>query len=292
MNGKLYVVATPIGNLGDITERAKLVLAEVDIIAAEDTRTTQKLFRLIKIHNTTVQNHKFNERQQQEYLIGELKKGKNIAVVSDAGTPCISDPGSILVQGAIEAGVDVIGVCGANSVITALSVSGFEITSFSFSGFLPRTEKDIRTEIKRMAGCEIPIAVYFESPKRIKRTMALLSSLLPNADLCLCNDLTKQFERIYRGCPTVILAELESNPSSEKGEYTLVIRMRNKKNPVEPESISTPEALLIDYIIKTQCSMKDAITALTGKYRGVMPRKCFYTASLHLKEIVTDSKQF
>jgi 16S rRNA (cytidine1402-2'-O)-methyltransferase len=287
MNGTLYIVATPIGNTEDISARAKRILDEVDIVAAEDTRTTQILFNILGIQNKTVSNHKFNEKHQVDFLIAELEKGKNIALVSDAGTPCISDPGGIIVQAAAERGISVIGICGASSVITALSVCGFSFNSFAFYGFLPKSANEIKKAINVAIKSKISVAIFFESPKRITKTLEIFVNELPEAELCLCNDLTKKFERIYRGKTQKILNELNDNPSAEKGEYTLVVNLASCLYEDEHHETISPEALVVDYIIKNKASMKDAVNALAVKFRDTIAKKEFYTASLKLKALLS-----
>lgn len=289
MFGKLYIVATPIGNSEDMTERAKRILSEVDIVAAEDTRTTQKLFNMLGIQNRMVSNHKFNERRQSDFLISKLMQGMNVAIVSDAGTPCISDPGHVIVNSAAEKGIDVVGVCGASSVITALSISGFGFVSYAFYGFFPRESKDIREALRRVKDGEISTTVFFESPKRIEKLLRLIVEELPDAELCLCNDLTKLYERIYRGTPQSVLAELSSNPSSEKGEYTLIIHVKTKPRMVFSSSAAeSRESMIVDHIVKNGGSLKDAVHALQEKHKGLVSRKEFYTAALSLKEMMSD----
>jgi len=301
LKGTLFIVATPIGNSGDITERAKQVLNEAAIVAAEDTRTTQKLFRILGIQNKTVSNHKFNEKHQVDFLISELEKGKNVALVSDAGTPCISDPGGIIVNAAAKRGIRITGICGASAVITALSVCGFEYDSFTFYGFLPRTANDIKNTIQQCITSQNNskhnknnIAVFFESPKRIKKTMETFTVLASEAELCLCNDLTKIYERIYRGTPEKILNELNENPSVEKGEYTLVMSFNNENNTnqngLEADIQISPEALLTDYIIKNGGTLKNAVSGLSEINKNNLTRKQLYSASLNLRRLFTDDE--
>jgi 16S rRNA (cytidine1402-2'-O)-methyltransferase len=285
--GKLYIVATPIGNREDITDRAKRILGEADIVAAEDTRTTQKLFNMLGVRNKMVSNHRFNENGQSDFLISELCQGKNVAIVSDAGTPCISDPGQVIVRSAAERGIEVIGVCGASAVITALSVSGFNFTSFAFHGFLPRENKAIRELLQRAGNSDIPVSVFFESPKRMEKTLRLIGEELPDSEICLCNDLTKLHERIYRGTPQAVLDELESNPSAGKGEYTLVIHIISRLPRIVSGVIESREALLIDYIVNNGGSIKDAIGALQEKNRGRISKKELFAAALNLKDIMS-----
>lgn len=286
MGGKLYVVATPIGNLDDVTERAKRVLSAADIIAAEDTRVTQKLLNHLGISCKMISNHKYNERRQQTILLDELIAGKNIAMVSDAGTPCISDPGSILVKAAIECGIEVEGVCGANAVVTALSISGFSFNAFSFYGFLPRTNKEIRDLFESVLKTNIPVAVFFESPNRIKHTVNLLKEIIADSELCVCNDLTKRYEKIYRGTPKDVFEELDINPDYDKGEYTIVVKIPYyfKASASQEASINTLEAKIVEHMIKNNCSMKQAINELATMEK--LPKKQLYTASLNLKELL------
>jgi len=283
----LYIVATPIGNIGDITGRAKQVLSEADIVAAEDTRTTSILFSILGIKNKTVSNHKFNEKHQVEYLLAELETGKNVAIVSDAGTPCISDPGGVIVKAAAGREIPVVGVCGASSVITALSICGFCFGTFSFYGFFPKETNGIRKLIgsARKAG---GASVFFESPKRVKKTLEIIDEEAPEAGLCLCNDLTKMHERIYRGQPRKVLEELYGNPSSEKGEYTLVAELGGVPEKIA-DNIQTCESMLVDCIVKNGCSIKEAVAALAQGNKGVIPKKDFYNAALNLKALFADN---
>ena len=285
MNGTLYVVATPIGNMDDITIRAINILKEVDIIAAEDTRNTLILLKKLNINNTKlIANHKFNEKHQCDFFINQLLSGKNIAIVSDAGTPCISDPGCILVNSAIKNNIKVVGISGASAVITGISISGFNALSFAFYGFLPRTNSEIKEAIEKIKDSSISVSVFYESPLRIKKTMRLICEIFPNSEICLCNDMTKMYERIYRGTPTTVLEELNNNQNSEKGEYTLIINNLIEKNnkPKYNEEISL-ESKIVDYMIKNSCTVKDSIKEISKKDN--ISKNELYNASLHLKEV-------
>ena len=283
MSGTLYVIATPIGNKDDITVRAKQILSEVDIIAAEDTRTTQNLLNLYGISTRTISNHKFNELRQKDLLIDLLLEGNNVAIVSDAGTPCISDPGFVIIKAAIEKDIRVIGICGANAAITALSISGFYCSSFSFFGFLPRKNGEISGVLEKAKNDGTRVGVFYESPKRIKNTISIISQILPDANICLCNDLTKYYERIYRGSPEKVLNDLKNNPSAEKGEYTLVLEFpRWIPKEVTSEGKISSEALIVDYMIKHNVSAKEAISLLAGKD---ISKKELYAASLNVKNL-------
>ena len=304
--GTLYIVATPIGNAEDITARAARALAEADAVAAEDTRSAGLLLKALNIRAKLVSNHKFNEKYREDYILSMLESGKDVAVISDAGTPCVSDPGGIVVRAAAERGFRVVPVCGASAVTAALSVCGFEFTAFAFYGFMPRTASEIKKLIAKI-GCGADGArglggvsgagglggagfasVFFESPKRIKKTMETLSALAPGAECCLCNDLTKQYERIYRGAPAKILGELAANPSAEKGEYTLVCMFSGAESRYQETELS-PEAVIADYMVKNGCTAKDAVDALVRK-RGYK-KKELYEATLNLNKLFMDKNK-
>lgn len=285
MKGTLYIVATPIGNLEDMTDRARRILCEADVVAAEDTRTTQNLFRVLGIKNKTVSNHKFNEKRQAAFLLNELESGRSVALVSDAGTPCISDPGAVIVDAAAKRGIGVVGVCGASSVITALSICGFCSGPFAFYGFLPKEQVEIRKTIAAARNSEVSASVFFESPKRIKRTIRVFAEEAPDAELCLCNDLTKLYERVYRGKPLSVLEELDDNPSAEKGEYTLVAFFGRSKPHEEERGAPSHEAMIVERVVKNGGSVKEAVNALAEIHKGEIAKKEFYAASLRLRSL-------
>lgn len=290
MNGKLYIVATPIGNLGDMTSRAVEILRSCDIIAAEDTQTSVHLLNKFEIRAKLVSNHKFNEQNSCDYFIRELLDGQNIAVISDAGTPCISDPGGILVKKAIENNITVEGIPGACAAVTAISISGFDVKSFTFSGFFPRETADIKKLLQKLKN-NPGIYIFYESPKRIIKTFELFAEHLENTQICLCNDLTKKFERIYRGTPSEILTELRNNQSAQKGEYTIVsdvlaITKNAEANCVHSQNITGNmkiEAILVDIMLKQNCTLKAAVTIAAAEY-GLNKNEA-YAASLNLKKL-------
>ena len=287
MAGILYVVATPIGNLNDMTPRGIEVLRTVDLIAAEDTRNTMKLLSHFDIHTPMRANHKFNEHKVVDQLLSELMSGKNIAVVSDAGTPCVNDPGYILIKAAADAGVQVVGVSGACAAITAVSASGLCADTFRFMGFFPRENKDRRAITDSIKASGKDLYIFYESPKRIMDAMKIISEELPEVSIALCNDLTKAHERIYRGTPAEVLSELNANPNAEKGEYALLLYYEPKDSDEENEvsgSIS-PEAMLVDLVVKSGCTMKDAISTLSADKNVPYGKKELYNASLSLKEM-------
>ena len=282
-NGTLYVVATPIGNLGDMSTRAIQVLSEVDCIAAEDTRTTAMLLEKYAIQRVSMlANHKFNEEAGAARIVSELLAGKSVALVTDAGTPCISDPGYVLVREAVKAGIPVTAVPGCCAATTAVVVSGFCALSFSFYGFLPRNAGDLRKVFARIASQYSPLSVFYESPNRILKTMTILGEVLPGSSVCLCNDLTKKFERIYRGSPAAVLQELQNNPNADKGEYALVIYCEDK--PDQTEERFSLEAAIVDEMVKTGCSSKEAVSMLAA--RKMASKGDLYDASLRLKELL------
>jgi len=282
MHGKLYIVATPIGNLSDMTPRGIQTLTDADMIAAEDTRHSKVLLSYFGIKTPTFSCHKFNEEKRGDFFITSLKEGKSIALISDAGTPCISDPGHRLVKMAYEAGIEVISICGANAVAAALSVSGFDASQFMFLGFLPRSAKEIE---KKFTPFHFPHPiVFYESPLRITKTLAWMAENYPVADICLCNDLTKRYERIYRGSPETILEELMQNPNAGKGEYTCVTCLNAEEETEDIEDLSL-EAQLVDIIVKHSCTLKDAANILHKNSTGVN-RKTIYTAMLKVKELL------
>lgn len=290
MAGILYVVATPIGNLGDFSERGIETLKGVDLIAAEDTRNTLKLLSRFDIHTPMTANHKFNEHEVVDSLVTKLLSGTNIAVVSDAGTPCINDPGFVLVEAASKAGITVVGVPGACAAATAISVSGLPSATFSFMGFFPREKKDAVKIFDYIKSNHAETYIFYESPKRIKDTFELIKEYLPTAKIALCNDLTKSHELVYRGFAHEVYADLINNPNSEKGEYAFVMYYEPEEKEEKEESLSL-EAMLIDVLMKKQCSMKDAISLLANDAAvsptGKVPasKKEIYQASLNLKEL-------
>jgi 16S rRNA (cytidine1402-2'-O)-methyltransferase len=218
--GTLYLVATPIGNLEDMTFRAIRVLKEVDLIAAEDTRQTRKLLTHYDIHNRCVSYHEHNKRASGPELIRMLEQGQSIALVSDAGTPAISDPGYELVVAAVEAGITIVPVPGANAAIATLIVSGLSTEQFSFIGFLPREKKKRKLELDRWQSQQCTL-LFYESPHRIKETLAHILELWGNRDVCLGRELTKRHEEIWRGSLYDALLRLEQDGAL--GEFVVAI---------------------------------------------------------------------
>ena len=218
MAGSLYIVSTPIGNLKDITKRSLEVLASVDLIAAEDTRITKRLLNHFDIKNNLISYNDYNENTKYEYLLDILKSNKDIAVVSDAGTPCISDPGYRIVNAANILGFNVVTIPGPSSVIAALSISGLPSDSFYFEGFLPKKKgRTKRLNYLKDLDCTV---IIFESPKRLLKTLNDILLVLGNRVVSLCKELTKLHENVKLGYLENIIKEVDSRV---KGEYIVLI---------------------------------------------------------------------
>ncbi len=237
----LYLVATPIGNLGDITLRALEVLRHVERIACEDTRQTQKLLNHFQIATPTVSCHEHNERQRAQELIAALQGGARIALVSDAGTPAVSDPGSWLARAAIEAGVPVIPIPGPSDAITALIASGFSTAEFHFLGFLPEKAGARRTRLEELAREPRGSArtlIFYEAPHRILDTLADLESVWsPGLRVVLARELTKLHEEFWRGTVAELRRDLAARDRI-RGEITLLV----EAPPQSPAGSGSPEA--------------------------------------------------
>ncbi|RFC45869.1 MAG: 16S rRNA (cytidine1402-2'-O)-methyltransferase [Verrucomicrobia bacterium] len=216
----LYLVATPIGNLGDMSARAIEVLRTVDIVAAEDTRHSGNLLRHFGIQARMVSCHAHNEARRTAELTLELKAGRSVALISDAGLPGISDPGHRLLRSCIQEKIPYTVIPGPSAVLTALVGSGFDSTRFFFGGFLPVKSGGREREITA-AGLREETTVVFESPHRILKTLEACSRLLPERQICVARELTKQFEEYRRGLPAELLAHYTAHPA--KGEIALVI---------------------------------------------------------------------
>ena len=237
MSGTLYVVATPIGNLEDISFRALRVLREVSLIAAEDTRRTAKLLQHYSILTPTTSFHAHNEKRKQALLLNKLNNDQAIALVSDAGTPTISDPGALIVAAATEAGIRVEVIPGPSAVITAISASGLLNGAFTFVGFSPSRLKDRISWLNELTNEERAI-VFFESPHRIKTTLEQMQHIMNDRDIVIAREMTKVHEELVKGPISEVLKSLSSKV---KGEITVVIQPRilssKKKSPPTTEQI-------------------------------------------------------
>ena len=280
--GSLFIVATPIGNLSDITKRAIDTLKEVDYILCEDTRNSSVLLNHYDIKNKLVSYHKFNEKERVDSIISDLKKGKNIALISDAGTPCINDPGYIIVKEARLENIPVFGVGGISALTTAISVSGLSSDIFTFHGFFPRESKDQKRIIKDLSNSDVSTHVFYESPKRIVKSLEILNESFPDLKISVLKELTKLHEKNYYGSIREVLQSLKIDPKSTSGEYVFIIEKEiNKKEEI---SLSI-ESLLIDIMVKEKVSLKEAIDIL-NKRDDNLSKKDIYNASLNLKDIL------
>lgn len=234
--GILYIVATPIGNLEDITLRAIRILKEVDLIAAEDTRHTLKLLNHLEISKPMISCHRHNEEIRCDNLIKELKSGKNIALVSDAGTPGICDPGEEIIKKSIEENIKVIPIPGACAMINALICSGIDTKEFNFLGFLPLNKKSRKEKIEEIRNSNKTIIIY-EAPHKLKNTLNDLSEILEDRNVVLARELTKIHEEFIRGK----VSELIDKAEELKGEMVIIIEGSNKKQENELNNLSLEE---------------------------------------------------
>ena len=280
----LYVVATPIGNLGDMTPRAIETLKTVSLIAAEDTRVTQKLLSAFDIHTPLTSCHEHNERSKAAQIVERmLNEEIDVAVTTDAGTPCISDPGSILTAEAIKAGIEVLAVPGPTAMASALSVSGLDVTEFTFFGFLPRQKNELKEKLLDMAR-RSKVGVVHESPHRIMDLLQAVQEVLPNTLVSASCDLTKKYEKTVRGTVSAVLAEMEANPKAEKGEYCVAFQWADEDIP-QPEAVRSElslEAQLFDGLVRG-LSMREAVEELVAKGER---KNAVKAASLNVKNMM------
>ena len=278
--GILYIVPTPIGNLKDITLRALEVLNDVDLIAAEDTRQTLKLLNHFEIKKTLISYHKYNEKNKSEDIINLINEGKKIALVSDAGMPGISDPGSVIVKCCIEQGVKFEALPGATAFTTALVYSGLDTTKFLFRGFLPRENKERKPIIQDIINCQETIILY-EAPHRLLDTLSFLLSNLGDRKIAVCRELTKLYEEIYRGSISESVNYFQVN--KPRGEFVLVIEGKRIED-IEEEKKSiwidlSIEEHILSYI-NNGISKKEAIK-MVAKDRN-LPKNEIYKFSTDL----------
>lgn len=225
MSGNLYLVATPIGNLEDITLRAIRILKEVDIIAAEDTRHTLKLLNHLEIKKPLISYYKETEKIKADILINKLLEGKNIALVSDAGTPAISDPGEEIVKEAIKNNINIIPIPGACALINALIASGFNTREFIFIGFLSTNNKEKKEKLESLKK-ENKTLIFYEAPHKIKKTLETMKEILGNKEIVLARELTKIHEEFIRGNIESVLQEI----NEPKGEYVIILKGEQIEN--------------------------------------------------------------
>lgn len=279
----LYVVATPIGNLQDMSPRAIETLRSVALIAAEDTRVTKKLLNVFQLDTPLTSCHQHNEAGKGAWLADKMiAEGIDVALTTDAGTPCISDPGYGLVKAAVERGIEVIPIPGSCAAISALSVSGFDTREFAFYGFLPREKKDLREKLLSMAR-QTAVGVVHESPFRVVELVEAISQTLPGCRVSASCDLTKLHEKTIRGSAAEVLEMLKANPKAEKGEYCLVLDLHEVVLPEEkaPAAETSLEAQLVEQLLKG-LDLRDAQAELVTM--GVK-KNAVKTAALNLKRL-------
>lgn len=285
--GNLFVVATPIGNLRDLSPRALEVLRSADLIAAEDTRHTLKLLTHFDVKARLISYHKFNEEEQSEKILDAIQvERKNVALVSDAGTPGISDPGYLLVKRARERGIPVFGIPGPSAAIAALSISGLPAMRFVFHGFPPETGAKRRDYVRRLRASEVRTHVFYESPRRILALMEVIEEEYPNARVCVCSELTKFFERSDTGPIAEVVQRLKENPNLERGEYTVVLTLDEAKKPdadTDETGASSLEARLVEMMVRRQVSLREAVSLLVKEQE--LPKNRVYQASLELRRM-------
>jgi len=222
LENAIYIVATPIGNLGDITQRAIEILSGVDVIAAEDTRHTRRLLEHLGLRKEMLSLHDHNERQRASQVIDIVRDGRSLALVSDAGTPLISDPGYVLVAQARAEGVKVIPVPGACALIAALSASGLSCAKFAFNGFLPAKQK-AKAEALSVIDSSALTHVFYESTHRVVDTLNMLSDVYPDRRIAIARELTKTFETFIVGVSTEVRDQVVADHNQQKGEFVLIV---------------------------------------------------------------------
>lgn len=285
--GTLYIVATPIGNSRDMSSRGIHILSECDMIAAEDTRRSMVLLNKLGIRNRLVSNHKFNEYGKAKFFISELKNGKSIAVITDAGTPCISDPGNELIKAAIEEDIRIVGIPGCCAAINALSVSGFDLSSFLFYGFFPRENAERKKLLEKMRRSDTKTFAFYESPKRIMELVDFFAEAEADILLCLCNDMTKLHEMTFRGTPKEVKEKLLVKGNYDKGEYAVIIEVQEAYRFTKKEHTVSPEALLMEIMVANKLTnTKDAVTALLADPNNSYSKNELKAASLNMKKIL------
>lgn len=274
MAGKLYLCATPIGNLEDITFRVLETLKSVDLIAAEDTRHSIKLLNHFDIKVPMTSYHEFNKIEKAKVLVQKMLDGTNIAVITDAGTPGISDPGEELVKQAYEAGITVTSLPGPAACITALTMSGLSTRRFSFEAFLP-TDKKERTMVLEEMARESRTIIMYEAPHRLKKTLQELLQALGDRRLTLCKELTKKHENAFRTTISEAIAYYEQE--DPRGEFVLVIEGKSHKEIEEEQKAQWDEITIeqhMDIYLKQDMSKKDAMKAV-AKDRGISKRDVY-----------------
>lgn len=274
MAGQLFICATPIGNLEDITLRVLRILKEVDLIAAEDTRNTIKLLNHFEIKTPMTSYHEHNKVEKARYLTEQMSDGVTVALVTDAGTPAISDPGEELVRQCYEAGIPVTSLPGPAACVTALTISGLSTRRFCFEAFLPSDKKE-RKEILKELENETRTIILYEAPHRLVRTMKELYEMLGNRKISLCKELTKTFEQVFRMTFEEAISRFETE--EPKGEQVLVIEGKSRRKLKEEEEQIWGQFSLeehMEYYLSQGMEKKEAMRAV-ARDRGISRREVY-----------------
>ena len=274
MQGTLYLCATPIGNLKDITERVISTLKEVDLIAAEDTRNSIKLLNHFGIKTPMTSYHEYNRYDKAAVLIEKIKEGKDIALITDAGTPGISDPGEVFVSMCMEEGIRVTSLPGACALITALTMSGLKTGRFCFEAFLPSDKKE-RKEILEELRTETRTIIIYEAPHHLRKTLKELRDALGNRNMAICRELTKQFEEVLHF--TVSEAEEYYDVNEPRGEYVLCIEGRDREEVRQEEQLSWQELTIEEHMKLYEDRGMDRKECMkkVAKDRGISKREVY-----------------
>lgn len=280
---KLLVVATPIGNLSDASERVKQAFADADLVAAEDTRVTMKLLDHFGLKKPLVSCHRHNEESRAPEIIARmLEEDLTVALCSDAGTPAVSDPGNRLVEAAWEAGVPVLPVCGPSAAMTALSAAGFFAREFAFIGFPPRETKAVGEILERYRRAGSDVVIAYESPHRVISFLEKAQACWPECRVCVCCDLSKLYERIDRGPIADVLSALRANPNVEKGEYCVVVECPEQEAQADAAGgEKTPEEMLLSFLL----SGMDAREAMQACVDAGVPKNAAKKARLAVEKL-------
>lgn len=271
MPGTLFVVATPIGNLDDVTARALRVLREVDVIAAEDTRRTSHLLTRYAITTPTTSLHEHNEQKKTATLLARLGAGGSIALVSDAGTPTVSDPGQRLIQAAVAAGVKIEPIPGPSAILATLAASGFPADSFLFLGFPPTRSKDRKQWFERLRGATGTV-VLFEAPHRLRRTLSEIQEAMGDLEAVAGREITKIHEELVRGPISTVLSALVE----PRGEFTIALYV-GQTTELAVELVGSEKAAVADFSLITELTgaSRRAIVAALAKRHGLHPNRVY-----------------
>lgn len=282
MQGKLYLCATPIGNLEDITLRVLRILQEVDLIAAEDTRNSVKLLNHFDIHTPMTSYHEYNKYDKAKELIEKMRQGKNIALITDAGTPGISDPGEELVRMCAEEGIEVTSLPGASACITALTLSGLSTRRFAFEAFLPADKKERQAVLQELPE-ETRTLILYEAPHRLRKTLEELYQTLGNRRMTICRELTKKYETAFRTNLEEAIRHYETE--EPRGEYVLVIEGKKQEELQKERQEAWKEMSLEEHMkfYEVQGTPRKEAMRLVAKDRGLSKREV-YQALLKTEE--------